>query len=284
MHIISDDELFLMEQTSPNQMSFPLGKKTLEDTKKSLESLIAHEIKQGNSGHEFVYLVINTERPFTKVRDHTPRIVPIPNRLSRISERSVLLITKDPSTPYRDPLTRAKSPTEDLFKDIMPLKKVKTLTRSTKSAKNMLSEYDLILADHRIHHLLPDIMGEVFYRAHKRVPFVVQLAQISEEDMKKPLKRQERVERCDAQYVLKQMRSIAKNTYYFPSRDAQIVLKVGYIDTEPEKLCQNIGAVIEFLHNEKFLPSGGVLKKNPMKELFVKTNNSASLPIWVKKD
>jgi ribosome biogenesis protein UTP30 len=65
-----------LESILPSQMSFPLGNKTRDEAKRALKSLIAHEIKEGKSGQEkFIYLVINTENPLTKTRDHTPRIM-----------------------------------------------------------------------------------------------------------------------------------------------------------------------------------------------------------------
>jgi ribosome biogenesis protein UTP30 len=125
-------------------------------------------------------------------------------------------------------------------------------------------------------------MGEVFYKGHRKVPFMIQMAPINEDDLRK-VKKQDRVERVDPEFVLKQMKSIAKNTYFFPSRDKSFQIKIGYVDMDPEKLTQNIGAVVEFLRNDKFAPAGGVLKKAGLKDLFVKTGDSASLPIWSKE-
>lgn len=56
-------------------MPFPPGTKTEADTKKVLKSLIAHELKEGKPGDEFIYLVITTEKPLTKAKDHVPRIM-----------------------------------------------------------------------------------------------------------------------------------------------------------------------------------------------------------------
>lgn len=201
--------------------------------------------------------------------------------MAKASESSILLITKDPSTPYREPILKKGSPTEDLFKDIMPLKKLRTLSKTTKSLKKLFSDYEVVVADHRVHHLLPDILGEVFYRGHKRVPFMVQLAKPDGV----PVKKQDKVEKCDPKYVRDQVRSICKNTFYIPARDGTITVKVGYVDSTPEEVTQNIASVVEFLKNPKFKPAGGVLKhNNQIRGLFVKTNESASLPIYKRVD
>lgn len=193
------------------------------------------------------------------------------------------MVTKDPSTPYREPLTCKNSPTEDLFNEIMPLKKLKIQARSSKSLKKVFHEYDLILADHRIHHLLPDVLGEMFYKGHKKVPYMIQM---SRPDPSAPkVKKQERVETCDAKYVRDQIRSICKNTSFIPNKDTTISIKIGYTDFEIEKLIANILSVCEFLKDPKFQPIGGLLKyNNQIRGMFVKTNDSMSLPIYKRVD
>lgn len=121
-------------------------------------------------------------------------------------------------------------------------------------------------------------MGEPFFKGHRKAPFVLQLAPFTEQEIARG-KKVERIEKVDPKYVLQQMKSIAKNTYYFPSRDVSFQVKVGTLGMDVEKLSQNIGAVVEFLKNEKFAPAGGVLKKAGLKELLVKTGDSASISI-----
>jgi len=165
----------------------------------------------------------------------------------------------------------------------MPLKKLKTITRSPKSLKKLYSEFDLILSDHRIHHLLPPILGETFYKGHRKVPYMIQMNRPDPNVAK--VKKQDRVESCDAKYVRDQIRSICKNTSFIPNKDTSISVKIGFTDFEVEKLIQNIVTVCEFLKNPKFQPIGGLLKyNNQIRGMFVKTNESMSLPIYKRKE
>lgn len=165
----------------------------------------------------------------------------------------------------------------------MPLKKLRAQAKSVKNLKKLFHEYDLIVADHRVHHLLPDILGEMFYKGHKKLPYMVQLARPDPNSQK--VKRQNRTETCDARYVKDQIRSICKNTSYLPNTDTTISVKIGYVDTGTDKLMENITAVCEFLKNPKFQPIGGVLKhNNQIRGMFVKTNESVSLPIYKNKE
>ncbi|CCH44694.1 50S ribosomal protein L1 [Wickerhamomyces ciferrii] len=261
-----------------------LSEDTKTQSRKALKSLISHERNEKGDLKQTIYLIINTDKPLAKQTDHVPRIIPIPNRISKSTDNSILLVTKDPSTPYREPLTCKNSPTEDLFNEIMPLKKLRIISKSKKSLKKLYHEYDLIVCDHRIHHLLPSVLGEQFFKGHKKVPYMLQMSK--PDPSAQPVKKQDRVETCDAKYVRDQIRSICKNTSFIPNKDTTISIKIGWTDTEDiDKLITNIFAVVEFLKNPKFQPIGGLLKyNNQIKGMFVKTNESISLPIYKRED
>ncbi|KAH3675865.1 hypothetical protein WICMUC_002435 [Wickerhamomyces mucosus] len=266
-------------------MSFPLGEKAKIDATKSLKALIAHEAgaNNGSKPHEMIQLLINTEHPLLKKKDYIPRIIPIPNRLGKISTTQILLITKDPSTIYREALNQKGSPTEDLIKDIMPLKKIKKIAGNKKQLINLFQDYDLVLCDHRIQHLLPGILGEMFFKKNKKLPFMIQMFQPTPDDLK--LKKQEKIEKCDAEFVKKQIKSIVKNTSYLPNTDTTISIRLGYTDFKIQELITNLSTIIEFLQNPKFLMSnGGIInKKNQLVGVMVKTNESVALPVYKNK-
>lgn len=267
-------------QASP--VNFPLGSASERDAVRSLRSLIAH-LKSENKGtipHEPIQLLLNSQSPLISKKDYVPRIIPIPNRLARISEMQILIITKDPAVIVRDELTKKGSVTEDLIKEILPLKKLRRIAGNKKSLINLFQDYDLILCDVRVQHLLPDILGEMFYKKNKKLPFAIQIFKPTDEDLKK--KRHERVDRCEAEYVKQQIKSIVKNTSYLPNSDTTISVKLGYADMKVLDLMNNMAAIVEFLRNEKFKEvNGGVFnKKNPLVSIFVKTSDSAALPVY----
>ncbi|ODV61509.1 Utp30p [Ascoidea rubescens DSM 1968] len=240
-----------------------------------------------------VFLIITTEKPLIKKNDYIPRIIPLPHKLSSTGSKSILLITKDPSTVFRSELSKNPK-TQELIKEIYSLKKLKSISRNSKRLKNIFNEFDLILADHRINHFLPDILGTMFYVKHKKVPFTVQLAKPSIiKSIKSKSKLNQinkhknhdskviKLEKCDSNYVLKQLKSIVKNSFFIPNENGNCLsVKIGYLSFTDKKLIENIDATLEYLCTSKFKPVGGLINglKN-IKSLNIKTSESIALPI-----
>ncbi|KAH3686714.1 hypothetical protein WICPIJ_002306 [Wickerhamomyces pijperi] len=283
-----------MSSTSTSPINFPLGPAVERTAVQSLRSLIAHlKTTSSNQTHEPIQLILNSQTSLISKKDYIPRIIPVPNRLGRVSETRILLITKDPAGVYKDSLTKAGSPTEDLIKEILPLKKLRKISQSKKSMIQLFQGYDLLLCDVRVQHLLPDILGEMFYAKNKKLPFAVEMFKRTEVEIKAKMKvkgmgksmgvkKAPVEERCEAEYVLKQIKSIVKNTSYLPNTDSTISVKIGYSDMKTIELMANMAAVIDFLRNEKFQKSnGGVYnKKNQLVSVFVKSAESAALPVY----
>ncbi|KAK7681255.1 hypothetical protein QCA50_015642 [Cerrena zonata] len=116
---------------------------------------------------------------YIKKKDYTPRVIPVTHKLDKLENKSILLITKDPSTPYRKALTEKDSPTEDVFNRIYTLTKVKLIAANPKNCVRLYKEYDIVVADHRVHKFLPNILGATFYEKNHKVPFMVQMARPS---------------------------------------------------------------------------------------------------------
>lgn len=190
---------------------FILGETAYKNAKKSLQSLIKQynnqpetintppppdddddddetstPIPTNNQGMA-IHLVISIKIPLSRKKDYIPRIIPISYKLDDVTNKSILLITKDPSTPYRSKLMIKDSPTEDLFLDIISFKKLKSMINktSTSSTNNkgkkqnlikIFKNYDIIVCDHRIMKFLPNVLGELFYYKNKKLPFLIQMA------------------------------------------------------------------------------------------------------------
>lgn len=190
---------------------FILGETAYKNAKKSLQSLIKQynnqpetintppppaddddddetstPIPTNNQGMA-IHLVISIKIPLSRKKDYIPRIIPISYKLDDVTNKSILLITKDPSTPYRSKLMIKDSPTEDLFLDIISFKKLKSMINktSTSSTNNkgkkqnlikIFKNYDIIVCDHRIMKFLPNLLGELFYYKNKKLPFLIQMA------------------------------------------------------------------------------------------------------------
>lgn len=191
---------------------FILGETAYKNAKKSLQSLIKQynnqpetintppppadddddddetstPIPTNNQGMA-IHLVISIKIPLSRKKNYIPRIIPISYKLDDVTNKSILLITKDPSTPYRSKLMIKDSPTEDLFLDIISFKKLKSMINktSTSSTNNkgkkqnlikIFKNYDIIVCDHRIMKFLPNVLGELFYYKNKKLPFLIQMA------------------------------------------------------------------------------------------------------------
>lgn len=257
---------------------FTLGDLAEKEARRSLSGLIARISKEKGQHHDAIFVVINSKITLLRTKDYTPRIIPIPHALDKLDNKSILLITKDPSTPYRVPLTEENSPCEDVFNQIYSLKKVKQIARDPKKLYKLYKEFDLVVADDRIHKQLPDILKAQFYEKNKKVPYMIQLAKPTPQLKQKGVRPEEK---CEPKYVKAQMKSIVKNTSFIaPANGTCLSIKIGFSDWEVTKLVENMNLIIDYLTNEKFQPVGGVLRNvNNISNVHVKTGESISLPV-----
>lgn len=221
-----------------------------------------------------IHMIINTMRPVGITNDHVPRIIPLHySTMGSVRDTRILLICKDPSTLYRDALLKEKS-TAELFKEIISVKKLKQRFRG-KKLKELYNESNLVVADYRVHHLLPNILGATFYHSNRKLPFVVRMSKQVKE------KGQKMKEECDPKYIKAQVKSICKNAWFLPNKDNCLNIKIGEIDKHTEEeMIANAEDVINFLCDKTKKPQGGVIKDGKIASVFVKTSNSVSLPIW----
>lgn len=256
------------------------------DTKlvrKSLKSLISHEISSTLSKHpelsqdevsvhKNIQLIINTDLPINRTNKKTfiQRIVPVPNALGDYREKAMLLIiSNDNAAAFQKSLSSNKI-TENLFKKVYSVSKLRShLSKNPKNLTRLYNEYEYVFAEEKIAQLLPKVLGETFYRNHKKLPYLVQLSTEKE------------FSEINHQYLKAQVKSIVKNTSFIPSKDTNIAVKIGFTDDKIKPLTENVLAVLDFLTNPQFKPSGGVIRKqNRINKLYVKTADSASLPVY----
>lgn len=243
---------------------------------KALESLLSHcetdpKLKQDKNVHIVIYM----GKKMGISKDYVPRIIPLQScKLDKPKNLRILLITKDPSTSYRQALTSHES-TADLFKEIISVKGLKRRFRGAKM-NHLYKEFDMLVADFRVHHLLPEILGSRFYHGNKKLPFVIRLSK------KLPIKGQKMEDECDPLYVRAQLRSICKNTSYVPNNDNCLSVKIGQVrKTSVGEMVENIHDIIDFLSDKTKRPQGGVIKGGVV-SIFVKTSNSPSLLVYEK--
>lgn len=264
---------------------FLLGADAKKNTSQSAKALFAHIRKEKGPEHrEPVYLIINSKIQLAKTKDYTPRIIPITHKLDRLEEKSVLLVTKDPSTPYRQPLNEKNSPTEDVFNQIYTLTKLRGIAREPRKLLKLFKEFDVIVADNRVHKFLPGVLGAQFYVKNKKIPFMVQMAKpdVNAQLVRGPKSTKLKDDRCEPAYVRAQMKSIVRNASFIPPANGNCMsIKVGYTDLKVEELVQNVNDVVRYLVETKNQPVGGILRsKKNIQSIHLKTSESVSMPVW----
>ncbi|EDO17400.1 hypothetical protein Kpol_1060p57 [Vanderwaltozyma polyspora DSM 70294] len=241
---------------------------------KAVTSLVNHcENDPKLKNDKNIHITITMSKKPAVSKDHTPRIIPLSCcKLNKPKELRILLITKDPSTFYKDILTKDEA-TSELFKEIIGLKNLKRRFRGSK-LNQLYKEFDLIVADYRVHHLLPTVLGSRFYNGNKKLPFVIKMSR------KELVRHQKTEEECDPIYVRAQIRSICKNTSYVLSGDDTIAVKIGVLHKHSiSEMVENIQDIVDFLSDKTKKPQGGIIKGG-IKKIWVKTPNSDSLAIY----
>lgn len=272
---------------------FIFDKSSYKTSLKSLKALKSH-IKASADGNTKtpIHLIINLSNPIIKKNDYIPRIIPLPHKIDKASGKTILLITKDPSTPYRDVLMRKGSPTQDYITEIITLKKLKKIARNTKSLEKLYNEYELILCDHRIQKFLPGLLGVKFLKNKNKLPFLVQMSKpdVDNKLIQQKNKHKLKDENCDAEYVLKQLKVIARNTKFVPNESGTVLdVRIGFDDMEILQLLENIDTILKYLIDNKNLKSIIGVKENEKlikggikmyRDVHIKTSESISLPIY----
>lgn len=256
-------------------MTFLLGDNCREQAKRSIKSLVAHSslTSEDASPRVLLYLVINTKTPVVRKTDQIPRIIPLTNKLHKIDEKTIALITRNSS--YRSLLTEKDSPTDDLFHNIIPYTKVKLIGHNNKARLRLFKENDLIIADEKIYRHLPDILGPQFYARNKKVPFKILMSKTSPNKLMKTGTELA----FDGKFIRAQVKSILGNTSFIPPAGTCIHIAIGYSDWKTSQLLLNLNDVISYLTEEKYRPFGGLISRNNLHSVLLKTSESVALPV-----
>lgn len=243
-------------------------------SRKALQALIQECSKNEKLQNDTeIQMIINTGKKMAVTKDYVPRIIPLTQcKLNHPKDLRILLITKDPSSRYREVIVNDNS-IKDLIKEIISVKNLKRRYRGSKL--NMLyREFDLVVADYRVHHLLPKILGNTFFSTTKKIPFVIKMSRHIK------VRGEKLDEECDIKYIRAQLKSIAKNAYYLPNEDNCLTIRIGDINKHSiDEMLNNVIDIVQFLTDSTKKPQGGIIKGN-IASIFVKTANSISLPLY----
>lgn len=264
---------------------FALGTDAYNQARTSLSALISHQKSEGRPTAA-IYLTINVNIKLAKSKDYRPRVVPLSHKLDKISNKAILFISKDPANYYREILTAKDTPTEDAFNEIISFKKLKLKAKSQKSLIKMYKENDIIVADNRVHKFLPDVLGSTFYLRKKKVPFMLQMAKPDPSvKLRKTQQNKLKDDRCDVQYVYKQIKSIVGNASFVPTTNIGdvISLKIGYTNWSIDDLVDNVNDIVKYLTNEENRNAiGAAINLENLVNVNVRGEDSISLPVLAR--
>lgn len=194
------------------------------------------------------YSVIINLRKVPDQDKQKPIPISIPHTLYGRDGVSICLFTKDPQSAFDEYLEN--NPVKNV-KKVVSLKTLRTDYKSFQHRRELLNQFDFFFADDRITPLLPALLGAKFYDS-KRQPPAVQI----DKGFKKNLTK------------------ARDSTYLHISKGPLVNVKVGHSDFTKAQLVENIVAAISNIVDR--IPR----KWKNVQSIFIKTTNSASLPVY----
>lgn len=188
-----------------------------------------------------------------------PRIIPLHHgKMYRPRDLSILLVTRDPVQKFRDQL-KENEMTADMFREVISIRGLRRRIRDAAWSH----EFDLVVADFRIHKFLPKALG-----GHK--PYLIQMVrETPNSKLREPQSEKNKRETLDPSFIRAQLRNICKNTSYVPGA-GDLCIKIGERNRHPlDQVAKNMLDVVEFLQKEYTIES-----------LSVKTAHSVALPCY----
>mmetsp|Transcript_1920 Transcript_1920/g.2864 ORF Transcript_1920/g.2864 Transcript_1920/m.2864 type:complete len:309 (-) Transcript_1920:1195-2121(-) len=178
--------------------------------------------------------------------------VKIPNSLVRMTkDLDVCLLVKDKGEVKK---WLADKPVESVQK-VISLKQLRTEYNTFQSRRDLMSRYDVFLADDRIVCMLPKTLGKIFYKGTKK-PVPVRLAQ-----------------KGTALNLEKNVRTSLESTYFYLSGSC-CAMRIGRTHFTPEQICDNaVEAITTAVH---FIPK----RWKNVQAIHMKTGKSTALPVY----
>ncbi|KAK4985924.1 proteasome-interacting protein cic1 [Elasticomyces elasticus] len=248
------------------------------------------EGETGKAGAEGVpiWLTLTTKKHIVDQKRLKPGKIPLPHPLNSPTNPNlrVCLITADPQRTYKDILTHPSFPPALASKvqRVIGITKLKAKYKPFENRRQLLSEYDIFLADDRIITSLPQALGKIFYKGGAKRPVPVSLEGRREKaaDGVKRLKISEGGPKIvkaapEPAAVAREIERALSCALVHLAPGASTSVKIGYANLHtPEQLRDNIEAVVTGLV-EKYVPK----QWRGVRAFHVKGPNTMALPIWL---
>ncbi|KAF2772169.1 ribosomal protein L1 [Teratosphaeria nubilosa] len=251
-------------------------------------SLLADADEEDVEDEVPVWLVLTTKKHIIEKKRLKPGkiILPHPYLDADDANLRVCLITADPQRNYKDLIDGEAFPAKlrNKIKRVIGLEKLKAKYKAYEARRQLLSEYDVFLADDRIITYLPGVLGKVFYKGGSKRPVPVTIEgkrQNTDEQGHKRRKLSEggtkvvksEVKPQDVAHEIERTLSAAL-VHLAPSTTTAV--KVGKASQEPDQLQANIETVVSKMV-EQFVPH----KWRNVRSIHIKGPETAALPIWL---
>ncbi|EEH42260.1 uncharacterized protein PADG_07080 [Paracoccidioides brasiliensis Pb18] len=235
-----------------------------------------------------VWLVVTTKKHVVDKNRLKPGKIPVPHSLNTSPSLRICLITADPQRAVKDVIADPQFPTSlsSHITKIIGYTKLKTRYQSFESRRQLLSEHDVFLADDRIIMRLVQTLGKIFYKSSKR-PIPIRIAEVQKvggkrvkkEDRKRPPTDEKYSAVASAAVVAKEIEKTLASVPVHLASAATTSVRVGWANFVPEKLVENVEAVVQGLA-EKFISKGW----RNIKSLHLKGANTMAMPIWLASE
>ena len=164
---------------------------------------------------------------------------------------------KDPARDFKSQLAALKVP---CIAKVIGYTKLKKEFKQFKDKRSLLRDYDLFLADLRIHKMLPECLGKEFY-SKKKYPCPLKVHGFP-----------------DPKSLQQQLNRAAKATYFMQGNGPNYSVKVGRTSQEAKEIADNIEQALPFALGYVMDKDG--IKFSKIQSISLKAGESPELPVF----
>lgn len=235
-----------------------------------------------------VWLILTTKKHIVDKKRLKPGKIVLPHPYLTTAREGlrICLITADPQQKYKDLIAQSgfPLPLAAQVKRVIGMEKIKSKYKSYESRRQLLSEYDVFLADDRVATYLPKALGKPFFKGGSKRPVPVSLEGKRQSVDEQGNKRRKLAEggskvvksEVRAEDVAKELERALSSALIHLAPSTTTAVKVGVATQTPEQVQDNIDAVVAGLV-EKYVPQQW---KN-VRSVHIKGPNTAALPVWL---
>lgn len=169
----------------------------------------------------------------------------------------VCVFSKDPARELKDQLVSLKVP---CIAKVIGVSKLKKNFKQYKDKRQLLTDYDLFLADLRVYKMLPELLGKEFY-AKKRYPCPLKLHNLTGENA-----------------LENQLNQAAKATYFMLGNGPNYSIRAGRTNQDAGKIAENIEQILPFAL--AYATEKDNIEFSHIQSITVKVGESPELPIF----